>query len=208
MSLPVLRKISSLVKAGATVTGVKPTTVTGLADDQAEFNKLVNEIWSSANTKVLEGKSLKEVLNITPDFTYTKANGNTKLLYVHRKTNDRDIYWVNSRTGDVQDIEATFRVDGKVPELWFAETGKTEPLSYSIANGVTKVKLHMEPNDALFVIFKNKATTNTLELPAVNANELATVDGSWNVSFQKDRGAPAAATFDKLASLQKMLTRE
>ncbi|HNP21808.1 MAG TPA: glycosyl hydrolase [Panacibacter sp.] len=200
MSLPVLRKISSLVKAGATVTGVKPTTVTGLADDQAEFNKLVNEIWSSANTKVLEGKSLKEVLNITPDFTYTKANGNTKLLYVHRKTNDRDIYWVNSRTGDVQDIEATFRVDGKVPELWFAETGKTEPLSYSIANGVTKVKLHMEPNDALFVIFKNKATTNTLELPAVNANELATVDGSWNVSFQKDRGAPAAATFDKLAS--------
>ena len=35
------------------------------------------------------------------------------------KQNDRDIYWVNSRTGDVQDIEATFRVDGKVPELWF-----------------------------------------------------------------------------------------
>ena len=37
MSLPVLRKISSLVKAGATVTGVKPTTVTGLADDQARI---------------------------------------------------------------------------------------------------------------------------------------------------------------------------
>ena len=52
MSLPVLRKISVLVKAGATVAGVKPTATPSLSDDQNEFNKLVNEIWSSSNTKV------------------------------------------------------------------------------------------------------------------------------------------------------------
>ena len=125
MSLPVLKKINELVKAGATVTGIKPTTPLGLSDDKNEFDKLVNETWSSSNTKVTEGKSLSDVLNamnVSPDFTYTKPQSSTKLLYVHRKTNDRDIYWVNSRTSDVQDLEATFRVDGKVPELWFAET--------------------------------------------------------------------------------------
>jgi hypothetical protein len=88
-----------------------------------------------------------------------------------------------------------------VPELWFAETGKTEPLSYQIANAVTKVKLHMEPNDALFVVFKNKAIKTTVELPAVKIKELVTINGSWDISFQKDRGAPAAAKMDKLISL-------
>ena len=29
---------------------------------------------------------------------------------------------------------------------------------------------------------------------------MTTVDGSWKVDFQKDRGAPATATFDKLVS--------
>lgn len=203
MSLPVLRKISALVKAGATVTGVKPVAPPGLADDQNEFNKLVNEIWSSSSAKVFEGKLLNEVLtamNVMPDFTYNKSQSSAKLLYVHRKLNDRDIYWVNSRTPEVQDVEATFRVNGKVPELWFAETGKTEPLSYSIANGLTKVKLHLEPNDAFFVIFKDKATKMSVELPEVKVKELATIDGSWKVDFQKYRGAPATATFDKLVS--------
>ena len=109
-------------------------------------------------------------------------------MYVHRKLPGSDIYWVDSRNNSVQDIEATFRIAGKVPELWFAESGKTEPLSYSIANGVTKVKLHLEPNDALFVVFKNKATKTSVELPAVKVKQLATINGAWNVSFQKDRG--------------------
>jgi hypothetical protein len=203
MSLPVLKKINELVKAGATVTGIKPTAPLGLSDDANEFTKIVNETWSSSNSKVTEGRSIGDVLNamnIAADFTYTKPQADTKLLYVHRKTNDRDIYWVNSRNNNAQDVEATFRITGKVPELWFAETGKTEPVSYTIADGVTKVNLHLEPNDAVFVVFKNNATKTAVKLPSVKVNELATVNGSWNVSFQKDRGAPATATFDKLTS--------
>jgi hypothetical protein len=139
-------------------------------------------------------------MNLVPDFTYTKPQSTEKLLYVHRKANDRDIYWVNSRTDKAEDLEATFRVAGKVPELWFAETGKTAPLSYSIANGVTKVKLHLEPNDALFVVFKNNAAKTKVELPAVKVSELSTVSGAWDVAFQKDRGAPAAIKMNELTS--------
>ena len=47
-------------------------------------------------------------------------------MYVHRKLSDRDIYWINSRNENEQDVDVTFRIDGKVPEIWHAETGKTE----------------------------------------------------------------------------------
>ncbi len=82
MSLPVLRKIAQLVKGGATISGVKPEMTPSLKDDQAEFQRLVNEVWGSGNAKVLTGKAMSEVLSsltIQPDFTYTKPQQNTKL---------------------------------------------------------------------------------------------------------------------------------
>jgi len=203
MSLPVLKKIERLVKGGATISGVEPQSTPSLSDDPAEFKNIVAEIWHSGNPRVFTGKTIEEVLNqmnVVPDFAYSKPSSDTKLMYVHRKLPGSDIYWVDSRNNSVQDIETTFRIDGKVPELWFAETGKTEPLSYSIADGVTKVKLHMERNDALFIVFKDKATKTSVELPPVKVNELATINGSWKVDFQKGRGAPISATFDKLTS--------
>jgi hypothetical protein len=203
MSLPVLKKIQKLVKAGASISGVEPQSTLSLSDNQAEFENIVKAIWHSNNPKVFTGKTISEVLNqlnIPPDFTYTKPSSDTKLMFVHRKSSDRDIYWINNRNDRIEDVEATFRITGKIPELWFAETGTTEPLSYTIAEGTTKVKLHMEPNDALFVVFKDKAVKNSVELPAVKVKKLTSIEGPWNVSFQKDRGAPASATFDKLTS--------
>lgn len=203
MTLPVLRKIHTLVKAGATITGVKPVNTPSLSDDEKVFNQLVAEIWNASNSKVFTGKPLSDVfntLNIASDFSYTKLQPNTRLFYVHRTLPDRDIYWVNSRNNASQIVEATFRITGKVPELWYPETGKIEPVSYLIANGVTKVKLHLSPNDAVFVMFKKAAVKTAVILPERLQKELMNIQGSWNVRFQKDRGAPASATFDSLIS--------
>ncbi len=198
MTLPVLKKLGQLVKAGAKVTGTKPQQSPSLSDNANEFELMVNEIWSSPN--VLKGTIAEALAIIKLSEDVVIKNAVAKILYRHRKTANKDIYWLNNRSENTEDIEVTFRVAGKVPELWFAETGNTEPLSYSIANGVTKVKLHMEPNDALFVVFKNKATKTTVDLPAVKIKELVTINGAWDISFQKDRGAPAAAKMDKLTS--------
>ena len=203
MSLPVLKKIENLVKEGATISGVEPQSTPSLSDDQSEFKRIVQEIWHSNNPKVFKGKTIQEVLNqlhIVGDFAYTKSSPDTRLMYVHRKLSDRDIYWINNRNERIEDLEVQFRIAGKIPELWFAETGKTEPLSYQIAGGITKVKLHLEPNDALFIVFKNKALKNSIKLPDVKGTELAKIDGAWKVSFQQDHGAPASTTFDRLMS--------
>ena len=203
MSLPVLRKISELVKAGAVLTGAKPEATPSLSDDQSEFSRLVKEIWNAGNKTVFTDKPLKEVLSllkITEDLTYTKPHANTKLLYVHRQSSEGDIYWVNNRNDQEEDLEIALRVDGRVPELWHPESGKKEDVTYSISNGVTKVKLHLAPSDAVFLMFRNKATQPAVTLPSTQEKILTTLEGNWKVNFQKERGAPAEFTLDKLIS--------
>ena len=98
------------------------------------------------NQKVFKDKPLNEVLSslgIAQDFTYTKPQANTKLLYLHRRSSNLDIYWINNRNDQEENVDVNVRIDGKVPELWHPETGKREPVSYSISNGITKVRLHL-----------------------------------------------------------------
>ena len=210
MSLPVLRKISEMVKAGASVVGEKPVGTPSLSDDQAEFKTIVDELWANekgVNTvgkgKVYAGQTIAEVLTslkVIPDFEYTKPQSNTELLFVHRKLDDVDIYWVNNRNNRVENLEATFRVNGKAPEIWHPETGKIEDASYIIAEGRTTVPLNLEPNDAVFVVFRKKAKSSSLKLPQPVETQLAVIDGTWNVSFQSHRGAPVQIVLDQLTS--------
>ena len=206
MSLPVLHKLHYLVANGATITGVIPERSPSLADDTVEFKHLVNEIWNSGNPRVFKGKETAEVLkaiNVNPDFSYAKSNAGTKLLFIHRKLNDRDIYWVNNREDTAVNLVATFRITGKVPQLWHAETGLIESASYTITNDGTKVNLRLQPADALFVIFKDKATQLVVKIPALKEKVLATLGGNWKLSFPVGWGAPASVQMDSLTSWTK-----
>jgi hypothetical protein len=58
----------------------------------------------------------------------------------------------------------------------------------------------MEPNDAVFVVFRNKAKTSALKLTQPVETQLAVIDGAWNVSFQTNRGAPEQIVLDQLSS--------
>ncbi len=210
MSLPVLRAIYKLVEQGAVVAGGKPTDTPSLADDAAEFKKLNNELFgdgtgvhSVGKGKVYAGQNAEAVLkalSVPPDFDHTRTESDTRILFVHRKLPDADIYFVDNRNDRDETVEASFRVTGKVPELWYAETGKSKPASYTIAGGRTTVPLQLEPWGTVFVVFRKAAKATSLTLPKPVETELATVDGSWNVSFQPGRGAPASVTLDKLTS--------
>jgi hypothetical protein len=113
---------------------------------------------------------------------------------------DGEIYFLDSRAETEIAFDASFRVTGKTPELWYSETGKTAPVSYSIAGGRTTVPLKLEPWGSVFVVFRKAAKEQTRTLPALKETTLATVDGAWNVAFQAGRGAPASVKFDKLIS--------
>ena len=210
MSLQVLRKINTMVKAGAVIVGEKPVGTPSLSDDQAEFKTIVDELWANEKGETIVGKgkvyaesTIAEVLTflkVTPDFEYTNPKGDIKLLFVHRKLGDIDIYWVNNRNNRMEDLEAIFRVEGKAAEIWHPETGRIEQASYKITERHTTVPLRMEPNDAVFVVFRKKAKTPSLTLMQPVETQLAVIDGAWNVSFQPNRGAPAQIVLDQLTS--------
>ena len=210
MSLPVLRAIHKLVQAGAQVAGPKPTDDPSQADDQAEFKKLNDELFGDGTGvhkvgkgTVYAGQNLVDVfaaLHVVPDFDYSKPETDARLLFVHRKLSDGDIYFVDNRKDRNETVEASFRVTGKAPELWHAETGTTEPASYTIAEGRTRIPLTMEPWGTVFVVFRKPTTQISHQLPKVTQTTLATVDGPWTVSFPTDLGAPPSITLNSLAS--------
>ncbi len=210
MSLSVLRKISELVKSGAVVAGPKPVGTPSLSDDKTEFSNLVNELWAKekgenivGKGKVYAGMSISEVLagnKISPDFVYTKPQSNTEILFVHRRLEDIDIYWINNRNHRVEETNATFRVKGKAPEIWHPETGIIEAASYNVSAAGTTVPVKLEPNDAVFVVFRKNSSSKSLTLPKPVESQLTVLDESWDISFQPERGAPAKIHTDKLAS--------
>lgn len=210
MSLPVLRKIRNLVAAGAIVAGPKPLTTPSLSDDESEFHAIVDELWGSGSGehsygkgKVYADQSLADILaglHVAPDFQYSKPESDTNLLFVHRQLADGDLYFVDNRNDRFEDLDATFRIQGKQAQLWHADTGEIEPASFDIAEGRTTVPLHLEPWGTVFVVFRQATAKQSRSLPRLVEKQIATIEGPWDVSFQPDRGAPAKITLEKLAS--------
>ena len=210
MSLPVLRSIRKLVENGATVVGAKPVSTPSLADDPQEFAAIVNELWGSGTGlqqvgkgRVYAGMTITDAMNainLKADFSYSKPRPDTKLLFVHRKLSDGDLYYVDNRSDQDQSVDAVFRVAGQSPELWHAETGTTETASFVTSEDHTTVPLHLEPWGTLFVIFRHRAPGPSLALPLMEEKLIATLQGPWQVSFQPGRGAPASFEMPQLAS--------
>jgi len=222
MTLPVLRQLRNLVAQGAVVVGNRPTDSPSLADDEAEFQRIADELWGNwgrdkpptgiihkvgKGRVYIGGQTANEALaslGVPCDFEFTKPEPDTDLMFVHRKLADGDVYFVDSRNDRAEDVNATFRVDGRAPELWDAARGATKPASYSIANGRTTVPLHLEPWGSTFVVFREPAKAASRTLPEPKETIVAEVDDAlnqdWTVSFEANRGAPETAQFDRLIS--------
>jgi hypothetical protein len=207
MSLPVLRAIHALVENGAAVAGPKPTDDPSLADDQNEFEKLSSQLFGEGSGvhkvgkgAVYSGQNLIQVfgeLNLKPDFEYRKRADDSDLEFAHRKLASGDIYFVNNRSDHEEALDVTFRVAGRVPELWRAETGTTEPASFKIVDGRTTVPLQLEPWGTVFVVFRKATSETSYASPKLMETKVATIDGPWNVAFQPSRGAPDSVTMNE-----------
>ena len=131
-------------------------------------------------------------LPLEPDFAYSRPRDDTQLLFAHRQLSDGELYFVSSRNAVPQRVEASFRVTGKVAEVWHADTGSMERVSFRIAQGRTTVPLDLPAYGAVFVVFRNAATVESFEAPRTNDEVVARVAGPWDIRFQKGRGAPEA----------------
>jgi hypothetical protein len=209
MSLAVLRKIRQLVQAGAAVAGLKPTDTPSLGDSDAEFHAIADQLWGSGTGEHAYGKGMvyggavldetQAALKTPADFEYSKPQADTTLLFVHRSLPPAEIYWVDHRNNRAETVEASFRVSGMVPELWHADTGVREPVTYRTEGLRTVVPLQLNAWDAVFVVFRpGSAPSRTVTEPP--ETRVAAVEGPWTVHFQAGRGAPDSITLASLSS--------
>jgi hypothetical protein len=222
MTLPVLRQIKSLVTQGAVLVGGRPTDSPSLADDEKEFQREADQLWGGRSAagqsirkvgkgKVYSGMSANDVLaalGVARDWAYTKPEADSTLMLVHRKLDDGDIYFVDNRQDRAENVDTTFRVEGKAPELWDPATGATQPVSYRIAEGRTTVPLHLDPFGTTFVVFRAPAAKSKLELPMTHETVIDSLNealnGDWSVSFERGKGVPETVGFDHLVSWTEM----
>ena len=133
----------------------------GLQDYPArdeEVRRLAAEIWgqtaeqpyrrSVGKGRIISGSNIEEELSaegIPPDCA-------GPCEYIHRRAGDVDIYFVSG----YGEMECTFRVGGRQPELWDPKTGAIhDAICFRTAdNGRTIVPLSLPENGSAFVVFR------------------------------------------------------
>jgi len=218
MTLPVLKTIKELVSQGATIVGPKPVkspSLAGYPSVDSEVALMANEVWGDADGQLIFhhaygkghvywGAPLNSVLaekKVVKDIEYTRPHTNTYLSWIHRRTADADIYFISNLRNQKEDAKLEFRITGKAPELWHADSGTTEPADFTFENGITSVSYEFNPEESVFVVFAKPASATSFSKSKSVSKQVTALNESWNVSFPANLGAPEKITLDKLISL-------
>ena len=222
MSVEVIKKIRELIRDGATVVGAPPKTsgeVKNFPEADAQVQKIAAEIWGDLDGKdrterrfgkgrVIWGKTPREIFwtdGLKQDFTYPGQDTDTdKFDYIHRTSEDAEIYFVINRTNKPEASDFTFRVSGKQPEIWDPVTGEmVDAKAFSQSDGRTTLPLEFDRFGSYFIVFRNPIA-NTLagkaERNFPETDVLQNLSGTWNVMFDPVWGGPAKIGFSDLTS--------
>ncbi|MEN8912918.1 MAG: glycosyl hydrolase, partial [Polaribacter sp.] len=161
INLETLRGIYKLSQQGALIVGKKPKKLGGYnisKEMKAEFDALVKEIWS--NTKTYSTGEWEQIFEENTIQKDAIVEGQPDFNFYHRRTENEDIYFVyNHNLTEKEVLNCSFLVEGKVPELWNAETGEiTKLVEYITINGRTDIAIEMHPQESVFVVFKEPKT--------------------------------------------------
>ncbi len=196
MEFSTLKRISELVKAGAVVYGPKPLGMLSLTDiknNVAAFNKLASEVWGNTSEnnygkgKMISGKPLAEVmkqLNVTPDMT-TNTQDPKEIMYIHKKLEYMDIYFVFNQQNRELNREILFRVTGKTPEIWNPENGDlTKPAIYSIEKNQTRIPVKFKPYESKIFVFKNEVHSRFIQKVSLAGKQIFPQQNLADSSYQ------------------------
>ena len=164
-----------VVPVGPPFLGPKPVRSAGLNDYRRrdrEVRALANKLWGPCDGKtvlehafgrgrVIWGRPLREILEqrgVGPDFDVPGRDEKAGLDYVHRRTEEADIYFVRNKTERPVAADCVFRVSDKAPELWSPDGGRIRPqLVYDEVKGGTRLPIRLPAWGSVFVVFRNSA---------------------------------------------------
>ncbi len=210
ISLAVAEKIVELVKAGVTVfIDEKPNLLPGIQSetDQKKWQNVIDEIWNnnsnSSTWKIGKGTIIKlpylgndfASIGIEQDVYFSKLNRaeSETIAWTHRKSQTEDVYFLSNQKEEKRSFEASFRIDGKIPEWYNPVTDKTTTLSnWKIENGRTIVSINLEENESGFVIFKEETTAILAQgyQKGIEFESVQTLDENWELQFDSEFKGP------------------
>ena len=170
----VLQKLEKMVRDGATIIGPKPMRSLSLGNWQENdvlVKQLADQLWGNCDSvnvqsirygkgSVVWGRSIRDVLHdlgVGPDFG--SAVDKDVLDYIHRKTDEEDIYFIRNKTDSVVTQLVSFRVTNRQPELWNPDSGETILIPVFESDQTnTKISLTLEPFESTFVVFRKGIT--------------------------------------------------
>jgi len=202
MTIPVLKKVAELVKVGVTVVGSRPTRTPGLKgypESDEQIKKLASKL------KLVTSDNLQDTLNglgIAADFKSSDAS----LHYIHRRTDDADVYFISNQQSKPVSAQCTFRVSGKQPEIWDVVTGEVRDASaFKIAGGHCTLPLEFAERGSLFVVFRKPVKTikGTAIANFAKQTQVGELTGPWTVKFDPKWGGPESVVFEKLVDWTK-----
>jgi hypothetical protein len=148
-----LARIRSFVDGGLAVIGTLPTrspSLQGYPACDAKVQKLAAEL----KGRVRADGNIQAALQVPPDLAGINP---AKILYTHRRDGDTDIYFLSNQADAPAQLIPTFRVTGKVAELWHPDTGVMERVGSETSDDVTRVSLRLEARGSVFVVFRPPA---------------------------------------------------
>lgn len=209
-----LDAIERMVRAGLTVLGPAPDRSPGLAGypgADERVKETAERMWhSGAAAKYAvygkgrvfnDGCSLEEVfasLSMRPDCRIEGQN--TDVRFIHRTTEQGDIYFLSNQQERKVVFEAAFRTEDGAPELWDALTGVVRRLpGFSRQDGITTVPLKLDPYGSAFIVFdRTKEARQSSAENFPEATVLARVEGPWKVTFEGLEAPEAPVVLDTL----------
>ena len=145
-------------------------------------------------------------LGVAPDFQSEVKDA----AWIHRRAGSADWYFVACGNTTNVSFEASFRIMGKVPEIWDAETGEVrDAANWRAEGGRTVVALDFPPSGSAFVVFRRaagkprgagksgKPGKSGLSGKSGKPGKSG-ISGPWQVTFPVDwyTGGKAVKTFD------------
>lgn len=212
-----LKKIKSLIEAGAVVLGPAPgrsPSYQNYPNADKEVAEIAAEMWKGHDVetlgkgKLLSNMSMEEALaevNCVPDMRY---DAKLPINYGHRTLGDREIYFVSNQSNETVEFAPEFRVTGLRPELWDAVQGTIRNLpAYRATENGTVVPLRLAAQESAFIVFRGKAgeaDACVLDMNFPVAQQVAILDKPWNLHLQNDYlGIDKSITLNKLESISK-----
>ncbi len=197
MRVETARKLGKLAEQGVLVFAARPVRTPSLhnaARNDAALQQLIQKYWDSGLIRNPDGFE-QALAKVQPDCALPD-----QMEYVHHRLDGADFYFVSNQMYVARSEKVTFRIAGKLPELWDPETGETMPApNWSMTpDGRTQVELELDPADSLFVVFREPTTKQSAEAPKWEYKAVATLDGDWTVRFDPTFGPQEPQVFSEL----------